>query len=210
MAAKSQKAKIVYLDEAGQEVDIDSGKVSVIQFRFTDGVGNLDLFMEQVPDEIRVTASIRGLAEKIRDEYAGADSPEMAHDDGKGGGAKGMVERLLGGEWYGQREGGGPSISTFVQAVKETKLERFGSHPEEFPNGYSPEADGPALMEKYVGKGKAEIRKKTLAGNSRLNAIYTKLVAELAAAKAQRATDKATKAAAAAAEAAPTGNASAL
>jgi len=206
MAAKSQKAKIAYLKSDGSEAaNVAAGDIATIQFRFVDGLGNLDIDLAAVPSNVANTAMVRGLAEKVRDEYASSESADEAYDW-----AKSIIERLLGDEWFGEREGGGPSISTFVEAVKATKVERFGLHPQEFPNGYDAEADTPVLMEKYVGKGKAEIRKKALAGNSRLNAIYTKLVADAAAAKALRASEKAAKAAAEAGQAASTGDASSL
>lgn len=201
MAAKSSKAKLAYLDAAGTEVDIASGNVAVIQYRFTDGLGNLDLDLAAVPSSIINTAAVRGLAEKIRDEYAGAESSDDAMDE-----ARGMIERLVGGEWYGTREGGGPALSTFIEAVKATKAAYHASK----GTTYNPVADEPALREKYVGKGKADVRKKALEGNNDLRARYANLVAQAAATKAQRAAERAAKAAQDAAGGTTTGDAISL
>jgi len=194
MAAKSNKAKIAFLKTDGTEADnVASGDIAVIQFRFADGLGTLDVDLAKVGQSVLNTAMVRGVAEKIRDDYAGADSADEAMKW-----AKDIVERLYSDEWYGEREGGGPSISLFVEAVKAVKAKAGLPFDEE------------ATRAKYVGKDKAKTRNAALAGNSDLRATHANLVAQQAAETAKRAAERAAKAAAAAGAEAPTGDAAAI
>jgi hypothetical protein len=185
MAAKSQKAKIAYLKSDGSEAaNVASGDIATIQFRFVDGLGNLDISLANVPSNVMNTALIRGLAEKVRDEYASSESADEAFDW-----AKSVIERLLGDEWFGEREGGGPSISYFVEAVRALKEQA------------SLPFDEAACRQKYIGKDKIKVRNAALNGNSGLRAVYSKLIADAAALKASKAAEAAEKASKAASEA---------
>lgn len=183
MAAKSSKAKLAYLDAAGKEVDnIAAGNIATIRYMFADGLGNLDVALAKIGSNVLNTAMVRGVAEKIRDDYAGAESADQALTW-----AKDIVEQLYSDEWYGEREGGGPAISLFVEAVRLAK-EKDG-HP----------FDEAATREKWLGKDKSKARKAALDGNATLRAMYAKLGAEKAAKAAASAAKRAADAAQAAA-----------
>lgn len=193
--AKSNKAKLGYLDANMAEVDnIAAGNIAFVRFTFADGLGNLDVDLAKIGSNVLNTAMVRGVAEKIRDDYAGAETADEAL-----GWAKDIVERLYGDEWYGEREGGGPTISLFIEAVRMAK-EKDG-HP----------FDEQATRAKWLGKDKAKARNAALSGNATLRAMYAKLGAEKAAKVAANAAKRALDAAnAAAGEAQTDGDSSAL
>lgn len=183
MAAKSQKAKIVYLDSAGNEVDIASGKVATIRYNFSHGE-NMDVALASIGKSALNTCTVRGAAEKIRDDYAGAESPEQAMEW-----AEEVRDLFYADEWYRPTEGGGgPSVSLFIEAVRLAK-EKDG-HP----------FDEAATRAKWLGKNedgtsRAKNRNAALAGNATLRAMYAKLQADRASAVAARAAERAAKAA---------------
>lgn len=194
MAQKSNKAKLSYLRADGSEAEnIAAGDIATIRYTFAGNLGVLDVQLDKIGESVLNTATVRGVAEKIRDDYAGADSAEEAY-----GWAKELVERLYGDEWFGEREGGGPSISLFVEAVKMVKE----------ANGLP--FDEAATREKFVGKDKAKARNAALQGNSQLKGFHAKLVAKQAADVAQRAAERAAKVAAEVDGGAETGDASTL
>lgn len=188
MAEKNRKAKIVYLNEAGEEVKITAGGIAAIRYDFADN-RQLTLDLSKIGPNVWAIAGVRGVAEKTRDEYAGADDVDEAYEW-----AKDMIERLYGDEWMGAREGGGPSISWFIEAVKSVKAARAA----ELGNEYDPEGDDADLRAKYVGKDKAKARNNALAGNAALRAKYDAMLADAAEKKAARARERAAKSGAAA------------
>lgn len=164
---RQAKAKIRYAAADGSEVKLTEG-CDVIQFVFADGAQH-DLDVSTVPEDIQRVAMVRGLAEKVRDTYAGAKTVEEAREA-----AGVMIERLLSGEWQSEGDGGG-SPSVFLEAVKRVK-EAAGLV-----------YDDAASREKYVGKDKADTRKAALAGNKQLAAMFATIQAERAAERAQAA-----------------------
>ena len=185
-AKRGKKATITYLDEGGNEVKLINGGVSVISYNFEDG-RTLEVDLDKIGPSAREIGRVRGIAEKIRDEYAGADDVDEAYEW-----AVDMRDRLYNDEWMGQREGGGPSISWFIEAVKAVKAEALAAKGQP----YDADADEPALRERYVGKDKAKARSGALSGNAALRARYDAMLADAAEKKAARARERAAKSAA--------------
>lgn len=173
--ARDKKANVVYLDTAGNETKLTDGPAT-IRFKFVDG-RTRDLSVDAVSADIQTIALVRGLAEKIRDTYAGAEDVDEAYDE-----CGEMIATILAGEWLSARESGGPGISHFVQAVIAVKTAAGAP------------IDEAAIRERYVGKDKAKLRNETLAGNAALRAAYGELLVKAAEQKAARARERLAKA----------------
>lgn len=188
MAERNRKATIEYLNGDGAETKLTAGDVAALQFKFEGGEDRI-LAIGDLSDFVRTTAMVRGIAEKVRDSYAGAKSPQEALEW-----ADSVIEYLMAGEWSERKEGVGPSLSLFVQAVQAVKSATAAKR----GTSYDAAADLPALREKYIGKDKAKVRETALAGNAALRAALDALEADAAEARARAKREAAAKSAAAA------------
>jgi hypothetical protein len=173
--AREQKAKIEYR-KGGEKVKL-TDKPTDVAFVFANGEA-ASFTIRDLSNEIRAIATVRGLAEKVRDTYAGAETVDEAYDL-----CTDMIGRLQEGEWMSAREGGGPRMTMLLSAIKEVK-----------------EAAGlPFDLEesraKYVAteedtdevrKAKTEARK-SAAANPKVAAVLERLKAEAAAKRAEKA-----------------------
>lgn len=159
---RQAKAKIAYLNDSG-ECKLTDGP-NAIRFDFANG-RELILNAGDVPTDTCQVAMVRGLAEKVRDTYAGSQTVDEAYDD-----ASAMIEKLLAGEWLSEREGGGPGIGLFMEALQRVK------------EGAGLVFDIEAAKARYSGKEGSEARKSALLGNAQLRGMYATVKAERAAA----------------------------
>ena len=140
-----------------------------------------------LPEIVRALAC-HGAGQKIGDEYSGSGGDLAEAVDA----ARGMIERLVAGEWSKERTAGGDRPSLVAEGVIRHAI-ASGLGTETGPNTGG---DWDATRAKYVGKGGEENRK---------NAMKNKQVAaHVEAIKAERAAERA-KAAQAAAAADTTG-----
>ena len=94
--AKNQIAKKDYSNPEG------------VIFAFADGE-NVEVTSSQFPAEIIGRLVQYGIAQKLGDEYAGAEGPEEARTA-----MTSLIERLQAGEWKQAREGGGGARTTML------------------------------------------------------------------------------------------------
>ena len=183
--AREQKAKIEYRNANGEKVKVTE-KPSSIVFVFANkeqALIDVAALRKEQKDVCQV-ALIRGLAEKVRDTYAGAETVEEAFDL-----ATDMIGRLEEGEWMSAREGGGPRMTMLLAAIKEV-LERHGRT-----------FDLEASRAKYVAtdedsdevkKAKAEARRNA-AANAEVAVVLERLKSEAAARRVAKAPTTATE-----------------
>lgn len=181
MAERGKKATIVYLNGDGAETKLTAGDVAAIFFKFADG-DDRTVALNDLDNYVRGVATVRGIAEKIRDTYADTDSVEEAKEE-----ADTAIEFLLAGEWSAERKAAGPKLSWFIEAVKEVKV----ATARERGITYDPAADETDLRARYVGKDKSAVRTKALEGNASLRAAYERMLARAAQEKAAKATARA-------------------
>lgn len=165
--AREKKANIVYL-QGGTEQKRVGSDVDGIRFDFANGKA-LTISLADLPREIIAIAATRGIAEKVRDTFAGSESVGDAMEE-----AESIVERLLAGEWLAEREAAGPRPSMVVDAI----IAAFADA------GKTVARD--AVMAKYTGKGTEEARKTALK-NPQVKAHFERLRAEAAAKRAEEA-----------------------
>lgn len=176
---RNAKAKVHYVDVSGGEVKfgtdtIDS--IAKVEFRFTNGaVETLDL--GRVPDNIALMGKVRGLQEVVRDTYSGeptvAGAIEAASD---------MIGRLVEGEWYSARQGGGPRMAILLAALEEFYESKGRTYDEaEAKARYF--GDGEVTLSDGRTVKKAELRASAIASGP-VAVIYTRLLAEQAAKRA--------------------------
>lgn len=111
--AREQKAKIEYR-KGGEKVKVTDGPTDIV-FSFANGE-TCSLELKALPKAIRDVAMVRGVAEKVRDTYAGAESVGDAYEL-----ASDMIGRLMENEWLSAREGGGPRMTMLLTAIEEVK-----------------------------------------------------------------------------------------
>jgi len=173
--ARVAKAKIRYADANGNECKI-TDKVDQINFDFSNGA-TVRVDLAAVPKPMRAIATVRGLAEKIRDTYAGSETVEDAFAE-----AEDMLGRLMDGEWMSAREGGGPRMTMLLTAIAEVKAAHGAPFDlEEARARYLNTAeDDDATREAKLG------RRKAAAANSEVAAVLDRLRAEAAAKRADK------------------------
>lgn len=181
MAERESKAKITYLTADGTKVGlVDAANIAAIVYNFSND-DSRTISLADIPEDIARVAMVRGLAEKVRDTYAGSKSVEEAVEA-----ADDMIMRLVAGEWLGAREGGGAQINVFIESVKAVK----SAHAKANGLAYDADADEPALREKYVGKEKAKARNGALEANATLRAEYERRMLAREEAALQRRRDR--------------------
>lgn len=173
--AREQKAKIEYRAANGEAIKATEKPADIV-FKFANGQ-ELAVNVKSLPKDIVQTAAIRGVAEKIRDTYAGAETVGQAHEL-----AEDMIGRLVEGEWMSAREGGGPRMTMLLQAIKEVKEQNKLPFDLEESRAKYVGSDDDTDEEK---KAKAEARK-AAAANPQVAAVLERLKAEAAARRAEK------------------------
>ena len=174
--ARVAKAKIHYFDAKGTAVKITDNPAAIV-FGFADGGDNVVIDVNALPPEIRAIAMVRGLAEKVRDTYAGSETVGDAREA-----AEDMIGRLADGEWLSAREGGRPRMSMLLIAIQEVKV----AHGAPF--------DLDAARAKYLNSAEDTdetraaklVARKAAAANSEVAIILDRLRAEAAARRADK------------------------
>lgn len=176
--AREQKAKISYVDAKGEKATLNGDKkIAGIVFSFKDVekplVFDVEQFAKQHKDIYHV-AAVRGLAEKVRDTYAGSDSVTDAMET-----AEDMIGRLNEGEWLSAREGGGPRMTMLLGAIAEVKGDAFNL--DESRAKYVVDKDD----DDETKKAKREMSRRA-AANPDVARVLERLKAEAAAKRAEK------------------------
>lgn len=119
MATRNSKAKVGYLNSKGEKALI-TDKVASVVFSFAHGT-EMQVNLSELPKDIIAAAATRGIAEKIRDTYAGSATSQDAEES-----AKDIVAQLMEGEWASAREGGTGVRSTMLLAAMQEAFEVKG------------------------------------------------------------------------------------
>lgn len=179
--AKQSKATKSYVSANGESVRTVSADAQTILFAFTNG-DKVIVEPDSLPDNIKRCAMFHGLGQKIGDSYAGIESVADAAEE-----AESLLERLISGEWMGERESSGPRVAHIIEAMVMVR-QVAGK-----PFSEAEVADRTAKL-----KTDATYRKSVLANKQ--------VAAEIAKAAAARAAERAAQAAAAATGATDTEN----
>ena len=87
-----------------------------VQFKFANGTV-LELDCSQLNDSMRTHLMLHGASQKVGDSFAGVKGN---FDEGIAN-AKAVIDQLVGGEWTGDREGGGPRLAELAEAIARIK-----------------------------------------------------------------------------------------
>lgn len=175
--AREQKAKIEYVSDKGEKCRV-TDKVVAIAFKFNGVSEPIVVDLSKLPKDIMRAAAVRGVAEKIRDTYAGSDTVVKAYEV-----ASDMLGRMMEGNWLSERDGGGPRMTMLLSAIKEVR------------EGAGLTFDLDASHAKYVNgdddtdeqkKMKAELRRNA-AANTEVARVLERMKAEAAARRAEKA-----------------------
>ena len=167
MSERKAKAKKVFItDTENGEAESRSATENWkrLEFRFENG-NTLAVSRDQFPDNVVAAAMGHGLSQKIGDAYSGATTIDEAQEK-----AEALVEQLQQGIWVTERESSGPRIGPLVEAIARV-LEANGR---------------PANREHLKGLYHGDKEKQKAAkANPEVAAMYDKIKAEEAAARAK-------------------------
>lgn len=154
----------VYIDAEGKENRSATVDAVSLAFRFKNG-SEVVVDFGKLPKEIIQAAAKHGVAQKIGDTYAGAETVDEAVER-----AEAMLESLMTGTWISGRQATGPRIGTLLDAIVAAKA------------AAGQEADRNAIEAKL--KGDEALRKNALK-NPAIKAEYDRIQAARAAERAK-------------------------